>query len=103
MTSISSRLMLLGSVSALGGACLCTSMLFDLRAVMGSLGSPPAAAASGNPAQLPIGLDPELVLCQTPVGRQFSNATLRLVQTEVPRAQIQAATPAPAFADTDPP
>jgi tetratricopeptide (TPR) repeat protein len=42
-------------------------------------------------------------ICHTPVASGLPNVMLRLAQTEVPRAEMSAARPTPAFADTEPP
>jgi tetratricopeptide (TPR) repeat protein len=42
-------------------------------------------------------------ICRAPVATGPANMMLRLAQTEVPRAEMSAATSAPAFADTEPP
>ncbi|WOH53678.1 M48 family metallopeptidase [Bradyrhizobium sp. sBnM-33] len=42
-------------------------------------------------------------ICHTPAATGFPNMMFRLAQTEVPRAEMSAASPAPAFRDTEPP
>jgi tetratricopeptide (TPR) repeat protein len=42
-------------------------------------------------------------ICHTPAASGLTNVMLRLAQTEVPRAEMSAARPTPAFADTEPP
>src|SRR5262245_56356478 len=48
---------------------------------------------------------PEFPICHMPVAAETTRSALRLAQTrtEVPPAEIKAATPAPAFADSEPP
>jgi tetratricopeptide (TPR) repeat protein len=47
--------------------------------------------------------DPDVALCQTAGTSGRPGMMLRLAQTEVPRAEMSAASSAPAFADTEPP
>jgi tetratricopeptide (TPR) repeat protein len=42
-------------------------------------------------------------ICHAPAASGLPNVMLRLAQTEVPRAEMSAARPTPAFADTEPP
>jgi tetratricopeptide (TPR) repeat protein len=60
------------------------------------------ARAAAWPAELAL---PEFPICHTPAAAETARSLLRLAQTrtEVPPAEIKAATPAPAFADSDPP
>ena len=46
---------------------------------------------------------PDFPICHTPAATGMPNMMLRLAQTEVPRAEMSAASSAPAFADTEPP
>ena len=46
---------------------------------------------------------PDFPVCHTPAATGLPNMMLRLAQTEVPRAEMSAASSAPAFADTEPP
>jgi len=48
---------------------------------------------------------PEFQICHMPAAAETVRSVLRLAQTrtEVPPAEIKAATPAPAFADSEPP
>ena len=45
----------------------------------------------------------DVPVCHTPAATGLPNMMLRLAQTEVPRAELSAASPAPSFADTEPP
>ena len=47
--------------------------------------------------------DPDVALCKTAGASGRPGMMLRLAQTEVPRAEMSAASSAPAFADTEPP
>ena len=47
--------------------------------------------------------DPDVALCKTAGASGRPGMMLRLAQTEVPRAEMSAASSAPAFADTQPP
>ena len=47
--------------------------------------------------------DPAITLCGAAGAGVPTRMMLRLAQTEVPRAEMSAASPAPAFADTEPP
>jgi tetratricopeptide (TPR) repeat protein len=60
------------------------------------------APAAAWPAGLAL---PEFPICHMPAAAETARSLLRLAQTrtEVPPAEIKAATPAPAFADSDPP
>src|SRR5262245_20440031 len=60
------------------------------------------APAAAWPAGLAL---PEFPICHMPAAAETARGVLRLAQTrtEVPPAEIKAATPAPAFADSDPP
>src|SRR2546421_5165847 len=97
--SISSRLLLLSTAAAV----LCSAAFvvalthsggITERSVLGS------ASAAGAPS-VPIA-DAEFPICHTPVETKNS-ALIRFaaIQTEVPRAEMKAATPSTAFVDTD--
>jgi tetratricopeptide (TPR) repeat protein len=60
------------------------------------------APAAAWPAGLAL---PEFPICHMPAAAETARGLLRLAQTrtEVPPAEIKAATPAPAFADSEPP
>jgi len=63
-----------------------------------------ATAALGGAAlaTLPL-VGPDFPVCHTPATTGFPNVMLRLTQTEVPRAEMSAASSAPAFEDSEPP
>src|SRR5262245_54851476 len=87
------RMWLLASAAALGGSGLMASVM---------LGVTPLAAATDAPG-LRAGLtEADFILCRTPARSSPMASLLRLAatQTEVPPTAIQAATPAPDFADT---
>src|SRR6266478_4370854 len=60
------------------------------------------ASAAAWPAALAL---PEFPICHMPAAAETARSVLRLAQTrtEVPPAEIKAVTPAPAFADSEPP
>ena len=63
-------------------------------------GSVPGAAAAGSALA-----DSDFPVCHAPAAPERTSALIRLAQTrtEVPPAEMKAAMPAPAFADSDPP
>jgi tetratricopeptide (TPR) repeat protein len=89
------------SAAALGGATLLAAfttdgaILKDARPASSSV-----AADRASVAQLT-----DFPICHTPTTAGATRAMIRLAQTrtEVPPAEMQAVTPAPAFADSDPP
>jgi len=89
------RLLVSTGVAALSGAALLTL----LGGNMFTLGGAGADAAEMSP---PL-VGPDFPFCHTPVANGLPNTMLRLAQTEVPRAEVSAASSAPAFADTEPP
>src|SRR5689334_19662626 len=91
-SSRSQRLLVSTGVSAFAGTALATLLATNVI----TLASPDTAAADASlPADIP--------LCRTPAANGQPNMVFRLVQTEVPRAEMSAANSAPAFADTEPP
>ena len=90
----SQRLMFSAGAAALGGAALATLLAGSIVTLAG------AGATAVDPS-LPFG--PDFQVCQTPAATGSRNMMLRLVQTEVPRAEMSAASSAPAFAETEPP
>jgi tetratricopeptide (TPR) repeat protein len=103
--SIPSRLPLLaGCVAVIGGGWV-TSFTVRGKPISESAGPAVARAASANAA---LALQPDVepnVLCHTAASVEATNAMIRLAatRTEVPPAEMKAASPALAFADTDPP
>jgi tetratricopeptide (TPR) repeat protein len=83
------------SLAALGGTALAA-----LLAGSGFLLAD--ARATAVDVSLPLA-DADIPICGTPTATARPNMMFRLVQTEVPRAEMSAVTPAPAFADTEPP
>jgi tetratricopeptide (TPR) repeat protein len=84
----SQKLLVSTAAAALGGATLLTVLAGNVFITADAS----AAAADVSPAFDVMNFP----LCHTPV-------MLRLAQTEVPRAEMSAARPMPAFADTEPP
>jgi len=95
--SIPVGLPLLAACAALGGAGLLALTIADQRIAAGA-----GLAAAGA---APAAIDPTSALCHTPrsTGTTIDMIRLAAQQTEVPQAEMKAATPALAFADTDPP
>jgi tetratricopeptide (TPR) repeat protein len=91
----SQRLLVSTGVAALGGAALVTLLAGNIF----TLGGAGANAVEISP---PL-VGPDFPFCHTPVANGLPNTMLRLAQTEVPRAEVSAASSAPAFADTEPP
>jgi tetratricopeptide (TPR) repeat protein len=93
-TSNRVRFWLLASAAALGGAGLGATI---------TLGGAPLPS---EPSSLPPGVsEADFILCHTPSSAGFGAGLLRLAasQTEVPATEMQAASPAPDFANTYPP
>ena len=61
------------------------------------------AGARATAADTPPLVGPDVPVCHTPAATGAPNMLLRLAQTEVPRAEMSAASSAPAFAETEPP
>jgi tetratricopeptide (TPR) repeat protein len=91
----SQGLIVSAGAAALAGTALAT-LLTGGMVTLADAGS--AAADTSLPA---AGRDAPI--CHTPAAAGRPNMMLRLAQTEVPRAEMSAANPAPAFADTEPP
>jgi tetratricopeptide (TPR) repeat protein len=92
-TKPATKLVLAGA-GALGAAALV--VLADAVVPMADAG-----AASADDAALLA--EAELAICRSSVATDTPRLLLRLAQTEVPRAEMSAASSAPAFADTEPP
>ena len=91
----SQKLLVSAGIAALGGAALLTLSV-------GNIFAPPGAGATAvDVSWLFVGA--EFPVCHTPATPGVLNLMLRLAQTEVPRAEMSAASSAPAFADTEPP
>ena len=87
----SQRLLVSGGAAALGCAGLLTLLGGNIVTLAGA-----GAGATAADISAPF-VGPDFPVCHT------SNMMLRLAQTEVPRAEMSAASSAPAFADTEAP
>src|SRR5262249_10924678 len=95
MATITRSQRLLVSAAALGGATLLPVPAGNVFTIADAS----ATAADVSPA---LGVV-DFPICHTPGASGLPNMMLRLAQTEVPRAEMSAARPTPAFADTEPP
>jgi tetratricopeptide (TPR) repeat protein len=108
MRALMAKRLALFSASAAfaGGASLLMSLCINTQeSVFERAGLTPAhAAAASAPVPSPLG-GPDRPLCHTPAAANATAAMIRLAttRTEVPQAEMKAATPAPDFADSDPP
>jgi tetratricopeptide (TPR) repeat protein len=91
----SQRLLVSAAAAALGGTTLLTVLAGNVFTIVDAS----AAAADVSTA---LGVV-DFPICHTPAASGLPNVMLRLAQTEVPRAEMSAARPTPAFADTEPP
>ena len=91
----SRSLLVPASLAALGGTAL-AALLAGSGFILAD------ARATAVDVSLPLA-DADIPICGTPTATARPNMMFRLVQTEVPRAEMSAASPAPAFADTEPP
>jgi tetratricopeptide (TPR) repeat protein len=91
----SQRLLVSTAAAALGGATLLT--------VLAGNGITMADASATTANILPAFGVMDFPICHTPAASGLPKMILRLAQTEVPRAEMSAARPTPAFADTEPP
>jgi tetratricopeptide (TPR) repeat protein len=89
----SQKLLASAAVGALGGSTLLTVLAGNVSIIAD------ASATDISPAFGVV----DFPICHTPTSSGLSNVMLRLAQTEVPRAEMSAARPTPAFADTEPP
>jgi tetratricopeptide (TPR) repeat protein len=89
----SQKLLVSAGIAALGGATLLTLSVGNIFA--------PAGAGAVDVSSTFLG--GEFPVCHTPAPTGVPNFMLRLAQTEVPRAEMSAASSAVGFADTDPP
>ena len=90
-------------IAVVGGSILLTSSTMSILRGFEIAGLTSASAAVADaPAPL-IGSD--AAICHAPSAGTAMSAAIKLAQTrtEVPKTEMQAATPAPAFADIDPP
>jgi tetratricopeptide (TPR) repeat protein len=91
----SQKLLVSAGAAALGGAALVTLLAGNIVTLAGAH----ATAVDISPPFI----GPDFPVCHTPAATGLPNMMLRLSQTEVPRAEISAASSAPAFAETEPP
>ena len=91
----SPRLLVCAGAAALAGTALATLLASNI-----------ATRADADSAAADISLPlagPDIPVCRTPPATFQPSTMLRLAQTEVPRAEMSAASNTPAFADTEPP
>ena len=86
------RLLVSAGVSAFAGTALATLLAGNIASL----------ANADQDASSPFA-GPEIPVCTTAAATGQPNLMLRFAQTEVPRAEMSAASSAPAFADTEPP
>ena len=99
---VRTRRVCLSAGAALGGAVALASFVDDIARILDRAVLATARAAAPDSAlAAPAGTD--FAVCHTPATTRAINSAIRFAATEVPPAEIQAATPAPAFADSDPP
>jgi tetratricopeptide (TPR) repeat protein len=91
----SQKLLASAAAAALGGATLLTVPAENVFTIAGASATPADVLPALGVVDFPI--------CHTPSASGLPNVMLRLAQTEVPRAEMSAARPTPAFADTEPP
>ena len=91
----SQSLLVSAGAAALGG----TALMMLLAGNIVTLAGARATAVDISPPFV----GPDFPVCHTPAATGSPNMMLRLAQTEVPRAEMSAASSAPAFADTEPP
>jgi len=91
----SQKLLVSAGAAALGGSALLVLLAGNIVTVAGADTTGAAASPSFAGTDFPI--------CHTPAATSVPTMLLRLAQTEVPRAEMSAASSAPAFADTEPP
>ncbi|UPK07123.1 tetratricopeptide repeat protein [Bradyrhizobium sp. 170] len=90
----SKRLLVSAGAAALGGSALVTLLSGNIITLAGG------AVAMDI---LPPFVGADFSVCSTPAATGSPNMMLRLVQTEVPRAEMSVASSATAFAETEPP
>jgi tetratricopeptide (TPR) repeat protein len=89
----SHRLLVSASAAALAGTALAALLASNIATL---------ADAGLTAADISLA-SPDVPICGSPAATGRPSMMLRLAQTEVPRAEMSAATSAPAFADTEPP
>src|SRR5262249_35342240 len=90
-----SQRLLVSAAAALGSATLRTWLAGNVFTIADAS----ETAADISPALGGV----DFPICHTPAASGLANVMLRLAQTEVRRAEMSAARPTPAFADTEPP
>ena len=90
----SQRLLVSAGAAALGGAALVMPLAGNIVTLAGAR----ATAVETSPPFF----GPNVPVCHTPAAIGVPNMMLRLAQTEVPRAEMSAASSGPAFAETEP-
>jgi len=93
--SPSQKLLVSAGAAALSGAALVTLLAGNVITLAGA-GATDVDMSQGF-------VDPNFPVCQSPAPSGMPNMMLRLAQTEVPRAEMSAASSAPAFVETEPP
>jgi hypothetical protein len=91
----SQKLVVSAGAAAFGGASLIVLLAGNIITLAG-------AGATAVETSPPF-VGPDFPICHTPGATGLPNIMLRLAQTEVPRAEMSAASSAPAFAETEPP
>ena len=91
----SQKLLVSAGVGAFGGAAALILLAGNIVTIAG-------AGATAADASSPLS-DQDFPVCATTAATGAPKMSLRLAQTEVPRAEMSVATSAPAFADTEPP
>src|SRR5260370_1172103 len=94
-TTRSQKLLVSAGVAALAGTALATLLASNIVTLADANSAAADASLSLAGADIPV--------CTTPATNGQLSMMLRLAQTEVPRAEMSAASTAPAFADTEPP
>jgi len=89
-----------GLLVSAGATALAGTALATLLA--GSIVTLADADSTAADLSLPVAAR-DVPVCQTPAATGLPKIMFRLAQTEVPRAELSAASSAPAFADTEPP
>ena len=89
--NIRSRLVLVSTFAALGGATLLASFAIGAHRPDGA--GPASASAAANATLAPTGAD--FAICHTPAPAWSGAIRLAQTRTEVPPSEMKAATPAP--------
>lgn len=84
-------------------ACIGAALLGGVSVLAMLAGNIVTVADATTADQQALPSEPDFPICHTPATAGRTTMLLRLAQTEVPRAEMSAASPAPAFADIEPP